>query len=77
MKYDYTVQDIYGHEFSCSTFAEAKKVATGLLKKRSDCDPVIDQYYKDDELTGEYWLHKNGKFVKPDKYRIDFSGLTR
>ncbi len=77
MKYDYTVQTIYGLTDSCDTLAEAKAVANRWIKERPDCDPVIDQYYKDDELTGEYWLYKNGKFVKPDKYKIDFSGLVR
>lgn len=70
MKYDYTVKTIYGLEESCSTFTEAKKIALEWLRERPDCDPVIDQYYKDDELTGEYWTFRNGKFVKPEK--IDF-----
>lgn len=65
MKYDYTVSDIYGIQITCSTFFDAVHEARKLLNNRSDCDPIIDQYYKDDELTGEYWVHKNGKWVKP------------
>lgn len=67
MKYDYTVQTIYGVSETCSTFPEATRIAKVLLKERPDCDPVIDQYYKDDELTGEYWTFKNGKVVKGGK----------
>lgn len=64
MKYDYTVQTIYGIELSADSLPEAKRIAKGLLTERPDCDPVIDQYYKDDELTGDYWTFKNGKCVK-------------
>lgn len=65
MQYDYQVKDIYGNEITCSTFNDAVRQAKKLLASRSDCDPIIDQYYKDDELTGEYWVYRNGKFVKP------------
>jgi hypothetical protein len=65
MKYDYLVKDIYGNEVSCNTFSEATAEAKKLILQRPDCDPVIDQYHKDDELTGEYWLYRNNRFVKP------------
>lgn len=65
MKYDYQVKDIYGNEVTCSTLLEAKVAGYKMLKYRKDCDPIIDQYYKDDELTGDYWVLRNGKFVKP------------
>jgi len=64
MKYDYTVNSIYGLEESCSTFAEAKKIAFEMVKEQPDCEPIIDQYYRDDELTGEWWIIKTGKLVK-------------
>lgn len=73
MKYDYTVQTIYGVTETCRTLAEAKRTAQALLKERPDCDPVIDQYYENDELTGEYWTYKNGKCVKAGK-PISFKG---
>lgn len=75
MKYDYTIKTIYGTEESCDTLAEAKKRGKELIKERPDCDPVIDQYYKDDELTGEYWLWRNGKFAKPTTPPISLKGL--
>lgn len=77
MKYDYTVQTIYGVTETCSTLTEAKRVGKKLLSERPDCDPVIDEYYKDDELTGRYWLYKQGKFTEPAKLNISFKGLIR
>ncbi len=65
MKFDYQVKDIYSNEVYCDSFNEAVKEAWALIKLRPDCDPVIDQFYKDDELTGKYWVFRNGKFVKP------------
>lgn len=65
MKYDYLVTTIYGDEVKCDTLVEAKKAGRKFILEKPDCDPVIDQYYKDDELTDVYWLYRNGEFVKP------------
>ena len=75
MKYDYTVQTIYGATESCRTLSEAKQIAKALLKERPDCDPIIDQYYEGDELTGEYWKHNDGKFIKAQP-PISLKGLV-
>lgn len=65
MEYNYTVNDIYGNTVSCTSFREAVSEAKKLLQQRKDCDPVIDQYFKGGELTGKYWLHRDGNFVEP------------
>lgn len=67
MKYDYQVRDIYGNEETCDSFLGAVSAGKKLMELREDCDPIIDQYYKDDELTGKYWKYdyKKMKFVEP------------
>ena len=64
MKYDYMLVTIYGIEESFSSLREAQQRGKELVKERPDCDPIIDQYYENDELTGEYWKYNKGKFIK-------------
>lgn len=62
-KFDYTVIDIYGHEYTSLTFKEAKEIAKELLADRADCDPIIDQFdLEAGELSGKYYHYRNGKF---------------
>jgi hypothetical protein len=65
MKYDYTVMDIYGHAVSCTSFAQAVREGKKMVRNIPDCDPIIDQYYKDDELTGKYWKFDGKDFITP------------